>query len=180
MNQEVEPHILVVEYQRLMDVLLLPVRVSRPWVPQEDQSTRPPVFEYTALLDTGATRSGISPQVVDQCGISTSGYTDVRTAYGTVQNVQSYVINMEMPNNVGFAGLEVTQVTELSHADVLIGMDIILNSDMILTNTEGQTVLSLRFPSVGGIDFDGEDTPQEPPPRRGFMTPHPIGFRPQG
>ncbi len=48
-----------------------------------------------------------------------------------------------------------TTVTEgqFTGADVLIGMDIINKVDFLITNKDGKTLFTYRFPSEGGIHF---------------------------
>jgi hypothetical protein len=48
--------------------------------------------------------------------------------------------------------VRVTEATITGDADVLIGMDIIQNGDLTLTNANNKTVFSFQIPSIGGID----------------------------
>lgn len=48
--------------------------------------------------------------------------------------------------------VRVTEAIITGDADVLIGMDIIQNGDLTLTNENNKTVFSFQIPSIGGID----------------------------
>jgi len=40
--------------------------------------------------------------------------------------------------------------------DIIIGMDIMTQGDLALTNLEGRTVFSFRIPSLHTVDFEAE------------------------
>ena len=59
-----------------------------------------------------------------------------------------------LPNNVGVADVHVTEASNLGNCDVLIGMDIITLGDFTITQDNGCTIFSFRFPaSEKYIDF---------------------------
>ena len=66
--------------------------------------------------------------------------------------VETFLINIILPNNVGIHELKVSK-GEIFGADVLIGMDIIGKCDFAVTNHKGNTAFSFRFPSVEFINF---------------------------
>lgn len=113
----------------------------------------PPVIApFAAIWDTGASASAITQNVVDQCGLAPIGMTKVQTADGEV-DAELYLVNMGLPNQVGFMHLQVTKANLGANADVLIGMDIISQGDFTVTNKGAVTVFSYRYPSVVHIDF---------------------------
>ena len=67
-----------------------------------------------------------------------------------------YSVNIELPNEVVFPGLLVT-LGDFLGGDVLIGMDIIGAGDFAVTNQNGITKFSYRYPSSADIDFVRED-----------------------
>jgi hypothetical protein len=70
----------------------------------------------------------------------------------SVQNV--YLVSITLPNNVTIISVRVTECNGLNGPyDVLIGMDIIGFSDFAVTNSNNQTVMSFRIPSISRIDF---------------------------
>lgn len=127
-------------------------------LPAFDGSTapagHPPPVEFKALWDTGATNSCISQSVVDACGLKPMGMANVHTANGPCRS-EVYLINLRLPNNVGFRNVRVTN-QELLGAPVIIGMDVISQGDFAVTNLNRKTKFSFRFPSRSHIDFVDE------------------------
>ena len=107
---------------------------------------------FTAIWDTGATHSVVSQSVVDACALEPIGVQKVYHAQGETGDVPAFLVNIALPNNVGFSGLRVT-LGALRGADVLIGMDIIGAGDFAVTHQGGQTKFSFRFPPQADIDF---------------------------
>lgn len=111
----------------------------------------PPIKEYNAIWDTGATRTCVSQKVVDELGLKTVGYGDNHTAGGTV-TATMHKINILLPCSVGIHSLLVS-CCELDTYDVLIGMDVISQGDFAVTNVGGKTTFSFRIPSLETIDY---------------------------
>lgn len=134
--------------------------------------------EFTALWDTGATDSVISERVATQCGLKPIGMAIVNTANGK-RDCNVYLINIALPNRVGFPHVKVTEGILAGDIDVLIGMDIISSGDFVLTNKNGKTVFSFRHPSTECIDFvaDGRSSSPNlrPEPKIGRNAPCPCG-----
>jgi len=114
----------------------------------------PPVGEFEALWDTGATGSVISKNVVQKLGLKATGKAIVYHANGK-SSVDVYSVNVLLPNNVGFYALKVTEGV-LNDIDVLIGMDIISMGDFAITSAHGRTKFSFQIPSTHDIDFARE------------------------
>ena len=107
--------------------------------------------EFIAIWDTGATGTVISQKIVRECGLKPIGLVKVYTA-NDERLSQVYLVSIFLPNHVLFPQLRVTEGTILD-ADVLIGMDIITRGDFAVTNSDGRTTFSFRWPSVERIDF---------------------------
>lgn len=107
--------------------------------------------QYTAIWDTGATGTVISQKVVDECELIPTGMTQVATAGGIV-SVNTYIVDVSLPNNVTFQNLNVT-TGFLNGTDVLIGMDIMSAGDFSVSNFEGKTKFTFRLPSQKDADF---------------------------
>ena len=178
MNEPQQPRSLTINHNALVDTLVTSCEVSRAWQPSESQP-QPPMHRFTAMWDTGATRSGISQSVVNIGQLRPVGYTTAQTAQGTVENVPVFLVNIRLPQDIVFLGLPVSRIAKPPNADVLIGMDIIGRGDFVVTNADAQTVVSFRIPSQRKIDFLAEDeaTQGRQPAETGFITPNPIGFR---
>ena len=113
----------------------------------------PPMYPFAALWDTGATGSVISQTVVDACELKPIGFATVSYVDGT-HLVERYLVNIMLPNEVVIPNVRATK-GKLSgmNFDVLIGMDIITQGDLVLTHIDGQTSFSFRVPSQRGLDF---------------------------
>lgn len=116
-----------------------------------DPKSYPKHTTYIALWDTGASHTAITERVINDLSLPTIGMVDQCSASG-VNRTTTHLINMGLPNGVGFAMLAVAKA-KLVNIDVLIGMDVITKGDLAITNYKGQTVLSYRHPSLDRIDF---------------------------
>lgn len=67
--------------------------------------------------------------------------------------VETYLIDIGLPNGVGFMAVKVSKALLGPGSDVLIGMDIISQGDFSITNQSGTTVFSFRVPSLHTVDF---------------------------
>ena len=129
--------------------------ISDAWEPGSDEP-HPPMLEFTALWDTGATGGVISQAVVDACALQATGTRTMRHAQGSTQGVPAYTVNMKLPNDLEFQALPVI-LGDLPGYDMLIGMDIIGLGDFAITHPEGDTKFSFRIPSQADIDFARDD-----------------------
>lgn len=68
----------------------------------------------------------------------------------------TYLVNIGLPNGVGFAGLQVSCCVLAGGVDVLIGMDIIGSGDFAVSMHDGKTHMSFRTPPSKKIDFVAE------------------------
>ena len=107
---------------------------------------------YTALYDTGATHSAISPRVVAALGLSSVGVVNVNVGGGTLQ-ASNHIVHIGLPNRVMFQMVMVTSMELNGGFDVLIGMDILGLGDFAVTHQNGNTTFSFCCPSLREIDF---------------------------
>jgi predicted aspartyl protease len=112
------------------------------------------LHKFSALWDTGATHSVISKRVVDTLGIKHEGFIPIAHANG-IDEVLIYHVGLVLPSGIAFPMPNAAQ-TELTGIDVLIGMDITNRGDFAVTNRNGKTMFSYRFPSMTDIDFQSE------------------------
>jgi hypothetical protein len=87
-------------------------------------------------------------------GFNPPEVTNVKHA-GGVSLASTYLVNIGLPNGVAFQGLTVT-LAPLADAQMLIGMDIISQGDFAVTNLNGKTVFTYRYPSIKTIDYAKE------------------------
>ena len=67
--------------------------------------------------------------------------------------VETYLVNIRLPNGAVFYGVRVTKAKLTGSANVLIGMNIISRGDFTVTNFNGITKFSFRIQSARHIDF---------------------------
>lgn len=112
--------------------------------------------DYTAIWDTGATGSVVTKKVVNDLGLQPINKILVNGVHGECYS-NLYLVNMLLPNNVHYCAVHVTEAEQLGriddNIDVLIGMNIISSGDLAVTNYNGRTAFSFRFPSTEFIDF---------------------------
>ena len=112
----------------------------------------PEMLEFNAIWDTGATGCVVTQSVVDACGLVSTGRAMVTGVHGESED-DTYLVNIFLPNEVGMSGVPAIIGDFGKDADVLIGMNIINRGDFAVTNLDGKTKFSFRFPSEFHIDF---------------------------
>lgn len=88
---------------------------------------------WNGLWDTGASQSAIDFRVVKELSLVPIGEATISTANGLV-TVNTYIIDVTIPNNVTIKDIVVNGATLGEDADMLIGMDIIRFGDFSITN----------------------------------------------
>ena len=91
--------------------------------------------------------TAISPRVVQQLGLKPISFVTVH--YGN-ESADSpvYKVDVLLPNRVVVGNVNASQAKNIQGADVLIGMDVITTGDFAVTNANGITCFSFRFPSA--------------------------------
>lgn len=135
-----------------VNALPSPCHVMAAFDPRNPPNPLPPAIEFNAIWDTGATGTVITQEVVDRLGLAPTGMIRTHTANGE-RDVNTYLVNVRLPNSVGFVALTVACCPLGPGADVLIGMDIIGSGDFAVSNHDGKTVMTFRHPSSKCIDF---------------------------
>ena len=106
---------------------------------------------YIAIWDTGATNTVISEKLAKELHLTSIGKANVSTAGGLIE-VDKYIIDLKLPNSLRIQNVMVTS-GKLSDTDFLIGMDIITLGDFSVTNLNGKTTFSFRYPSCETINY---------------------------
>lgn len=104
------------------------------------------------LWDTGATGSVISKRIVDELRLIPTGKTLATGVHSTIE-VNTYIVNVALPNGVLVQDVRVTESPLFNNFDVLIGMNIIALGDFAFTNKNRESWFSFRIPSVERLDF---------------------------
>ncbi len=108
--------------------------------------------QFYGIWDTGASNTAISSKVVQACGLIPTGKATINTANGE-NIVNTYIVDIGLPNNVNINGVQVTEFTAVEGSDLLIGMDIMGLGDLAISNYDGKTTFSFRVPSVKCTDY---------------------------
>jgi len=103
------------------------------------------------LWDTGATDTVISKTVVDGLGLKPIGRTCLEGVFG-MEEAYIYKISICTETGMIFSDIEAI-CAEKSTYDLVIGMDIISRGDFAVTNKDGQTWFSFRYPSKEHFEF---------------------------
>ena len=139
------------------------------------RALHPEMVEFIGLWDTGASGTVVSKQVVQRLGLLPTGKVKVYHANGE-GIVSTYLINLALPNGVGFPFLRVSEGDLLGGIDLLIGMDVISQGDFSITNVKGNTTFSFRMPSMKEVDYTvGMDLPATGSKKPGRNEPCPCG-----
>lgn len=167
MNQNIRPASFTIDYGRSSNVIFTEVRIHNP-IPETLHHLEPNtvVKTYNAIWDTGATNTVITQRVASELKFVPSGKTMSNGIHGP-QSVNTYFIGIRLPNEVGIKSLKVTECNSLNGPfDVLIGMDVISLGDFSISNFNGKTTFSFRYPSCEMTDYV-KDLPKLKPIVRG-------------
>jgi len=141
-----------IKYNGITNVLLSEVGISEAR-DLKNQSKIPEVVTARAIWDTGASCTVITKKLAEKIGLVPTGKTTITGVNNsTLEN--TYIVNVYLPNKVCMIFLRIAEVQDLTgDADVLIGMDIIGAGDFSIFQENGKTILTYRYPSIGGTDF---------------------------
>ena len=132
-------HAFTIKHNGRADRIITQLHVTPAFDPAKPPSPHPEQHETTALWDTGATRSVVTKVTVDALGLVPVGNVMVNHAGGTSQ-ANTYMVNFFLPNKVCIAGVLVSECPSIANnAGAIIGMDIICQGDMSITNASGET-----------------------------------------
>ena len=142
-----------VKYSGRTNTLFSDVGVSVAFNPEIEISSQTQIHTTKAIWDTGATCTVVTKQFAQQINLIPTGRTTI-TGVNHVTEENTYLVNVYLPNKVCIAFIKVVEVPALSsNAGMLIGMDIIGAGDFSIYTENDHTVMTYRFPSIGGVDF---------------------------
>ena len=137
------------EYKGHPALLFVEAKLGLPL--SEDEEPQGDPLDVKAIWDTGASASAISAQAARKLDLKSIGLVRAKTAGGECEQ-DTYLVSLFLPNRVCLTSLKVTEAN-LGDIDMLIGMDVIRSGDFAVTNHDGRTVCTYRYPSVQHIDF---------------------------
>ena len=143
-----------IKYSSRTNVLFSDVGISFSYNPRENGASKPPIYNVRAIWDTGATCTVITKEFAKEIGLVPSGKTEV-TGIGKVSTLEdTFFVNIYLPNKVCIMNLRIAQVDRIAgNGKMLVGMDIIGSGDFSVYTENNQTVMTYRFPTIGGNDF---------------------------
>jgi hypothetical protein len=143
-----------IKHKGLSGRIITPISLSAAFDPAQPPEPLPPQHQTTALWDTGASRSVITPSTARALGLVSVGTIMMNHAGGCSPS-NTYLVNFFLPNNVGIRGVLVSESADIPNGDfgALIGMDIISIGDFSITNVNRQTWMTFRIPSIETIDY---------------------------
>lgn len=114
------------------------------------------VQNIRALWDTGAQLTCISQSLVARLNLQPDGSTNILGANNQPFPANVYSVQLIMGRFV----IPYLRVAELpmqnTGHDVIIGMDVMSQGDLTITNYNGHTVLTFREPSLETVNYVGE------------------------
>ncbi len=159
MTEYIAPGAFTYVTRSIASVLITPIFICAAYDPQgKDEST---FRQYSAIWDTGATKTMVTQHVAKDCGLVPTAQSRVQGIFG-VKTVNGYLVNIALPiqypnraqESIAIHHLSVLEAPALTSGhNVLIGMDIIGKGDFAISNYRGRTMFTFRIPSQGDIDF---------------------------
>jgi hypothetical protein len=154
------------KYNGIARVLRNDILVSEAYDPSSSLPL-PQTLSYRGIWDSGATGTAITQKIVTELKLLPSGKTTVSTAKGLATDVNTFLVNIGLPNSVWVIGITATLAKLSPDTDLLIGMDIISLGDFAVSNNNGRTRMTFRTPSLRNIDFVEEWNQHHPPQKQG-------------
>ena len=149
-------HCFTLKHNGLANRIITPVHVSGPFDPTTPPVPSPKLVKVHALWDTGATQSVITEATATSLGLIATGKKLVHHAGGKGE-YNTHLVNFFLPNQVGVAGVLVSECPDIvGPFGAIVGMDIIMRGDLAITNHNGQTWVSFRYPSMHAVDYVDE------------------------
>lgn len=104
-----------------------------------------------ALWDTGADTTIISSRLVRQLQLQPYRLGGI-SGIGGATDANIYLVHVHVPTGDFITSVEVME-SDFEDIDVLIGMDIIIFGDFLITNKDSKTTFQFRTPSEGGVEL---------------------------
>lgn len=121
-------------------------QVARAFRPSEGQREHPH-RTFTAMWDTGSNVSSISETVIKHWSLKPEAVKRrIIHAGGVTENRSQYYVSLRLPNKAHFPYHVVTEVYSVGF-DVLIGMDIISEGDLLVLAGAIHTDAIFRYPT---------------------------------
>ena len=106
-------------------------------------------FTHNACWDTGAEVTMISTRVVEALCLEPFEHTSLM-GIGGDEEVGVYLIHLGLPNGYLYRNL-IVYASDIDDYDVLIGMNLISQSDFFITNIGGNNHFTFDIPATGKV-----------------------------
>lgn len=103
--------------------------------------------------DTGATKTIVSKNIIEALGIKPTGRKVNVCGVNGMYNSDTYLVDLHLPDGIVFENILVNEMIEEFGPSILIGLDVILRSDFILSPKDGGVLLKFRYPPEGDKPF---------------------------
>ena len=153
---------LTYEYEKreTLRALIAPCLVTRTKDTYRDwQPPEPDDFRMVAQWDTGASVTHVTRGVVDVLGLKATGRkVKIHGKNGEYES-DTYLVDLYLSEDVVFRNLLVAEMSDTFGSQVLIGLDVILQSNFVIEPQGDDVLLRFRYPSEGNKPFtiDVED-----------------------
>ena len=137
------------EYGKIVQAVITEAFIFTNFKPGE----LPDLKFYSPIVawDTGAYQSSISTEVIEALHLEPIGKEPVMVL-GGVNMVDVYKVAIALPNGKIYHDVKVFGA-ELDEYAALIGMDLITQTDFLITNVDGKTTFQFRTPTAGGVEL---------------------------
>lgn len=115
-----------------------------------EETVSPYEIQCRGLWDTGAQGSTIKDSLAQELGLPCIGQQKMRGAGGRY-TAKKYLAGLKLPNNTVIPSIPLSGFPGYDDFEMLIGMDIILRGDFLVSCEKGTIHFSFQFPSVGGF-----------------------------
>ena len=105
-----------------------------------------------SLWDTGASVTLISARVAKVLGLTSIGKSGVSGYNQGLDVKDTFLVHIGLPTGDIITNIMAMEF-DTDEYDVVIGMDVICNGDLAITNKDDKTTFSFRIPSEQEIDF---------------------------
>lgn len=138
--QKTRPRYFKVSYRSTVQALRTPCGIK-------DAFSRKKKNLRSVLWDTGASSSAINASVAKKIGLKPTGQIKLRTA-GGFTIADTFFVDLVLPNKMVMKCLNVAAANLGAETDMLIGMDVISQGNLIIENRGGITRFSFGLPST--------------------------------
>ena len=142
-------NVFVKEYDRKADAIVTNAILMPAGEVREDRPLPPYVYTENAAWDTGAQVTIISPRLVEALGLLPCGQGQFM-GIGGDQVSDAYLVYVGLSNGDLIGEVKV-YCSDIDDYDILLGMDIITETDFVITNKDAKTTFQFRSPSEGGV-----------------------------